>query len=34
VALRIGRAMRFAPAALDGEPFDVRIRLPVSFYVE
>jgi TonB family protein len=32
-ALEIGRQLRFAPATLDGEPFDTRIRLPIAFSV-
>ena len=33
-AVEMGRSLRFAPATLDGQPFDMRIRFPVNFEIQ
>jgi TonB family protein len=33
-AEEIGRKLRFAPATLDGVPFDARFRFPVGFQIQ
>jgi TonB family protein len=33
-AVQMGRSLRFAPATLDGQPFDMRIRFPVAFEIQ
>ena len=33
-AEEIGRKLRFAPATLDGVPFDARFRVPVRFDIQ
>jgi TonB family protein len=33
-AVAMSRRFRFAPATLDGQPFDMRIRLPVRFELQ